>query len=125
MANSKDHSWLHVMGLTALVLTLTAQEARSEVLASGNNFSLAVKDDGTVWSWGTNNYDDLVYPDPSFGGFTFVVEPIPTQIPGLSGIVAVAADFYSAAALDNQGRVWWWGNTQQQTPRLITDPQFQ
>lgn len=64
-------------------------------VASGLGFSLFLKGDGTVWACGsglTNSYDDLVLT--------------PTQIPGLTDIVEIAAG-YSAMALRSDGTVYW------------------
>ena len=53
-------------------------------VAAGYYFSLALKNDGTVWSWGYN-----------FGGLLGLGNEdnvfVPTQVPGLAGIVAIAA----------------------------------
>jgi uncharacterized repeat protein (TIGR01451 family) len=99
-----------------MILLFMVPSARADVLAAGAFHSLAVKDDGTVWSWGGGGHNELGYSGQN-------VTP-PRQVPGLSGIVAVAAAYYYSAALDNEGRVWWWGN-QQATPILITNSQFQ
>jgi alpha-tubulin suppressor-like RCC1 family protein len=52
---------------------------------------LALKSDGTVWSWGI------------FNGST------PVQISGISGITALAAGSGHALALKSDGTVWAWG----------------
>ncbi len=64
-------------------------------VASGAGFSLFLKGDGTVWACGSglkNSYDDLVLT--------------PTQIPGLTDIIEIAAG-YSAMALRSDGTVYW------------------
>jgi alpha-tubulin suppressor-like RCC1 family protein len=63
---------------------------------------LAVRDDGTVWGWGTNNYGQL---GPNPGTFD-----TPFQIPGISDVRSVTAMGGSGAyALKNDGTVWAWG----------------
>jgi len=119
---------LHIVGLAALLLTLAARAARCEVLAIGGDASLAVKDDGTVWSWGDNSFGQLGYTIFIGPGETSLGTSTPTQIPGVSGMIAVAANPYSSASLDNLGRVWVWGYSIVQVkppPALITDSQFQ
>ena len=71
-------------------------------VASGSTHSLALADDGSVWSWGDNAYGQL-------GTGTTVAALIPRRINALSGIVAISALGYSNLALDATGRVWAWG----------------
>jgi alpha-tubulin suppressor-like RCC1 family protein len=65
-----------------------------------DGFTLALKNDGTVWAWG-------VIPDAN-GAFNTQTTPI--QVQGLSGITAIAAGLDHALALKNDGTVWIWGN---------------
>jgi alpha-tubulin suppressor-like RCC1 family protein len=71
-------------------------------IAAYNQFSLALKSDGTVWGWGRNDYGQL-----GIGNTTSQNTPI--QIPGLTHIVAIAAGYTHALALKNDGTVWAWG----------------
>jgi alpha-tubulin suppressor-like RCC1 family protein len=57
--------------------------------------ALALKSDGTVWAWG-----DL----PGAG------RNVPAQVPGLTGVTAVASGPGTAYALKSDGTVWTWGN---------------
>ncbi|MBB6635238.1 InlB B-repeat-containing protein [Cohnella thailandensis] len=72
-------------------------------VATGGSFSLALKDDGTVWSWGWNKQGQLG------AGLAADLREDPQPIPGLSGIVAISAGYNHALALDENGRVWAWG----------------
>ncbi len=67
--------------------------------------NLAVKADGTVWSWGANEHGQLGYDT---GGNNYSITP--TQISGLSNITAVATGRYHSLALDSNGDVWAWGS---------------
>lgn len=82
-------------------------------IAAGGSFTLALKSDGTVWSWGANIYGQL--GDPVFattsGGLS-AYRAQPTQIPGLSGIRQVAAGFGFAFARTTGGTVYGWGYNQ-------------
>jgi uncharacterized repeat protein (TIGR01451 family) len=69
---------------------------------SSASFSLALKSDGTVWSWGDSHFGNL--GDGGFGGrFT------PAQISGLNGITAISAGREHGVALKSDGTVWCWG----------------
>ncbi|MGB5070062.1 MAG: T9SS type A sorting domain-containing protein [Flavobacteriales bacterium] len=71
---------------------------------AGNRFSMALRGDGTVWSWGSNYEGEL--GNGTVGGSTF----IPGQVNGLSGITAITGDCTAhALALKNDGTVWSWG----------------
>jgi alpha-tubulin suppressor-like RCC1 family protein len=75
-------------------------------IAEGYNFSLALLSNGKVESWGENN-------DGQLGDGNKEIEKVimPTEIPGLSGVTAVAAAGNHGMAL-KEGKVWTWGVTQ-------------
>ncbi len=72
-------------------------------VSAGNNHALAVKSDGTVWGWGDNTYGQLGIGNAG-GYYTSGV-----QVPGLSGIVEVAAGAMHSVARRNDGQVFAWG----------------
>lgn len=71
-------------------------------VAAGGYHSIAIKSDGTIWTWGLNNYGQLGYVTTSYRNDT------PAQI---SGITAsnVAGGGYHSIALKGDGTVWSWG----------------
>jgi len=77
-------------------------------IAGGENHSVALKADGTVWAWGANGYGQL-------GNDTTVNSHTPVQVLGaggsgfLSNVVAVAAGNKFSLALKEDGAVWAWG----------------
>ncbi|MDI6897487.1 RCC1 domain-containing protein [Methanocella conradii] len=74
-------------------------------VAVGNNFSMALKSDGTVWTWGDNRYGQLGIGTADDGR-----HPEPVQVPGLTNVIAISADFQLAMALKDDGTIWAWGS---------------
>lgn len=71
-------------------------------IAAGQTHTLALKNDGTVWAWGSNYYGEL-------GLGTTGNKYVPTKIPSLSGVKAISAGMFYSLALKNDGTVWAWG----------------
>ena len=71
-------------------------------VAMGDFHALALTDEGRVWSWGDNDSGQLGLGD-------LEIRDMPTEVSGLSGVIAVAASPGKSFALDDQGQVWWWG----------------
>ena len=79
-------------------------------VACGFEHTLALLQDRTVWTWGTNTQGSL-------GLGTSVVEEtsrsLPTQVPGLGPVLAVAAGGMNSAVLKQDGTIWEWGSMAQ------------
>jgi alpha-tubulin suppressor-like RCC1 family protein len=90
-----------VPGLTNIkdIVTASWQANVSEPVFS---FSLALHADGTVYAWGDGRGGQLGLGDAA-------IHPSPTQIPGLTDVVALAAGGVHALALRGDGTVWAWG----------------
>ena len=72
-------------------------------LAAGGRSSYAVKKDGSVWAWGSNNFGQL-------GDNTLVDHFAPQRIlPAGSGVMAIAAGIFHTLILKKNGSVWAWG----------------
>ncbi|ATB28381.1 hypothetical protein [Melittangium boletus] len=92
-------------GTTGGCLKLPAQvSAFTDVsaISAGNAYSMALKQEGTVWAWGTNGWGQL-------GDSSSLTRSSPVQVYGLTGVVAIGAGSSTSAALLSDGTVWNWG----------------
>jgi len=77
-------------------------------IVSGDNFALALKNDGTVWAWGVNGFGQL-------GNGDYDCEYFPAQVKGadgvgfLTGVKLISAGGYHSLAVKNDGTLWAWG----------------
>lgn len=62
-----------------------------KAVAAGSGCSLALRSDGTVWTWGDST------------------NVTPVQVTGLPEVVALDAGLYARVAIAADGSVWWWG----------------
>ena len=78
-------------------------------IASGMYHSVALRSDGTVWTWGGNNKGQL-------GNNSTQTQYRPVQVihkngsSYLSDIIAIAAGGYHTLALESNGQIWAWGD---------------
>lgn len=73
-------------------------------VASGMEHSVALKSDGTVFSWGRNSYGQLG------NGETLMINEKALEVPGISRIMEIAAgDNHTVALKQDQTTVWAWG----------------
>lgn len=82
---------VQVTGLTRVV-----------AVAGGDQHSLGLMSDGTVWAWGNDGWGQL-------GNGQYAPSATPIQVPGLSGVTAIAAGSLHSLALKSDGSVWAWG----------------
>ena len=75
-----------------------------KAIAVGYYTSMALKADGTVWTWGDNNYGNL-----GIGTKDNYAHPIPVQVPALTDIIAISVGNGHNMALKSDGTVWTWG----------------
>lgn len=71
-------------------------------VAAGFYHTVALKNNGRVWTWGSNENGQL-------GTGDFEDSIIALQVPGLTDVNAVAAGDYFSVALKEDGTVWSWG----------------
>ncbi len=89
--------------LLAFAVPGTVLPAGAQSAGASGQHSVVVTPDGAVWAWGGNGYGQL-------GDGTTTAKKVPTQVPGLTGIVAVAAGGSHTLALGADGFVWAWGS---------------
>jgi alpha-tubulin suppressor-like RCC1 family protein len=66
--------------------------------------SIVLRADSTVWTWGYNAWGQI-----GTGISSNTPTLVPTQVEGLSGIIAVEAAFERSMALRKDSTVWMWG----------------
>ncbi len=76
-----------------------------QALAAGFEDVLVLRQDGTVWGWGWDQYGQL--GDGRSG--TGVYQTAPEQVPGLTNVVALAVGQTDSFAIKSDGTVWGWG----------------
>ena len=74
--------------------------------AAGGRHSLALLANGTVYSWGNNEFGQL-------GNGSTATGNVPAVIPGLSGVKAIAAGSNHSLALLANGTVMAWGDNEE------------
>ena len=72
-------------------------------VACGRDFSSAIKTDGTLWTWGQNNYGQL-----GDNTTTNRLTPVTTLVGGTNW-KQVACGSYHTAAIKTDGTLWTWG----------------
>ncbi|MGQ7885881.1 RCC1 domain-containing protein [Paenibacillus sp. WC2504] len=81
--------------------TADINSASIQQIRGGKGFTVVLKKDGTVWTWGNNLRGKLG------GGLSNRNQATP--ISGLSGITAIAVGSAHSLALKSDGTVWSWG----------------
>ncbi len=79
---------LEIKGLTKVI-----------AIAAGDNHSLALKEDGTVWAFGLNSSGQL-------GDGSTLNKVKPVQVKGLTDVKQIVASSGHNLALKNDGTVW-------------------
>lgn len=78
-------------------------------VSAGLGMTAALDRSGRVWTFGDNFYGQLGTPTNS--GMT-AANPTPTQVPGLTDVVAVDVGGYNTLVLRRDGTVWAFGQNQ-------------
>ncbi|KAL9323749.1 hypothetical protein ACSQ67_008606 [Phaseolus vulgaris] len=104
IGNNEEKEWV------SLVEALEPQRFRSIVAGSRN--SLAIGDDGKLFTWGWNQRGTLGHPAENKSENK--IENIPSQVKDLSSvkIVQAAIGGWHCLAVDDQGRAYAWGGNE-------------
>src|SRR6266436_3024673 len=94
--------YLFVLLSTCLSAGVSHADTIQRRVAAGVNHSLTLKEDGTLWSWGSNNYGQL-------GIGSTVDQWFPAQVSSMSNVAAAAAGTSHSLAAKADGTVWAWG----------------
>ena len=74
-----------------------------DAIAAGQNHSIALKSDRTVWTWGFNSNGQLG------GDCATTSRATAAQVSGLSNVIAIAAGANHSLAITGDGALWVWG----------------
>lgn len=74
----------------------------SKISAAKNNFALAIKNDGTLWAWGRNDYGYLGLGNNS-------TPNVPTQVGTSNDWTAISSGINHTLALKSNNTLWAWG----------------
>ncbi len=78
-------------------------------IAAGRSTGAALKNDGTVWTWGENTYGTLGDGNTNVS-LTSGSSATPVRVIGLTDIVSIALKRSHILALKSDGTVWAWGH---------------
>lgn len=84
---------------------VNAQADWKQVFSTGNSFSIALKKDGSLWTWGENDNGQL-------GDGSFTTKARPVQVGSDQDWVMVWSARNSVYALKANGSLWAWGDNE-------------
>ena len=73
---------------------------------AGDYFSIALKADGTVWTWGENTYGELGINDKTVTQSGAPVQVVLDNGSPLEDVIDISANIYAAYALTRDGSVY-------------------
>jgi len=89
--------------LVLLIITSVSSASVTPQLSSGWYHTIALKSDGTVWTWGENESGQL-------GNGTTTSSNIPVQVYEISNITAIESGYLYNIVLKSDGTMWGWGS---------------
>ncbi|MDO4542851.1 MAG: hypothetical protein Q4C00_08520, partial [Bacillota bacterium] len=99
------------LALTLTPMAALADDAAAKVepqIVTSIYISAALDEDGVVWVWGSNNFGQLAKDPEAMASSSY-----PIKVEGFGGakIVKIAVGIFHVLALDENGVLWGWGNT--------------
>lgn len=73
-------------------------------VTAGNNYSLGIKTDGTLWAWGSN-------VNGQFGNGSYISSTVPIQIGTNADWLKIFSTHRTSFAIKNNGSLWSWGDS--------------
>lgn len=77
-------------------------ETNWKSISAGYRFSLAIKNNGTLWGWGKNNYNQL-------GDGTSIQKVLPIQIGNQVDWLKITAGYENGFGIKTNNSLWGWG----------------
>lgn len=96
-------------GYTQTPIQVTGLPADIVAISAGGENSLALASDGSVWAWGADGAGQLGSNVSTMCG-PYACSATPLQVPGLSGVTAIASGGGFNLALTQSGSVYAWGD---------------
>lgn len=90
------------------ISTAIAIAAGFDSSVPSHEHSVALKDDGTVWTWGSNSNGQLGDGNTTLSNIPVKVVGLPDVV--LPGMIAIAAGYDYTVALGSDNTVWTWGS---------------
>jgi len=99
------NGWLFGSETDAEINQLTPKKIMDGVISAsaGEHQNFAVKTDGSLWAWGSNDYGQI-------GDGTTTTRR--TQVKVMDGVASVSTRFGHTLAIKTDGSVWAWGSNQ-------------
>ncbi|ETR70825.1 MAG: hypothetical protein OMM_08528, partial [Candidatus Magnetoglobus multicellularis str. Araruama] len=93
---------LHISGLTNMKAIVISPSTIQNIYHPVTSSQTVLKNDGTVWKWGVNEYGQL-------GNGTTENSSLPVQVKNLGNVISVSATYFHGLAVKSDGTVWSWG----------------
>lgn len=94
----------YLLSYFLLLLAFGSEAQCWKSVSAGQKYTLALKNDGTLWSWGDNSSGQL-------GDGTYTSRNIPVQVGTATNWQSISAsDVDHGKAIQTNGTLWGWGN---------------